>query len=474
MKKLLTLIIVLFYFFYSTNAQSVNNVKPVKIGDTIPEAIWKMPLQVINHPQGKKIITLNEYRNKKLIILDFWATWCSPCVASLDNGVLIYNKHRNEMMLLPVASFDIPTNPMAENLMKEKGWRVPSVFDQDQFLYKHVFPPPTGSGIPHMVWIKDGRVLAVPGTEYATEENIIKAIRGEKLNMVMDTTNYLPLDYTRPLFVKNNGETSLYFKNPPYAVISRYVPGHGTGRKTEFLRVGDTSILVSVNRKLQDLLFDAYHEWIFPKLDSKTGIIWQISDSLRKRLFNGPRYDVNHLLANEMAWKDWLTKNTYGYNLRYPKPIPEKKAYNFMQQDLSKLFGPYFNLTFKIASAAKHTYAVLRLMDTKEKSIALLKHRTNRTGIEQVKDNVKYYNEHYQQVFLTLLSNSLHGLTIPAIIDSTGISPDLRIDFMLPKKLPDNVVSLNRELKRYGLILTIKTEFVPVLVVREAKSSTKN
>src|SRR5690606_15035157 len=64
-------------------------VRPLQIGDTIPEELWNMPLQVVNHPEGKDTITLNDYRDKKLIILDFWATWCAPCIRSMKELAVI-------------------------------------------------------------------------------------------------------------------------------------------------------------------------------------------------------------------------------------------------------------------------------------------------------------------------------------------------------------------------------------------------
>src|SRR5690606_22173725 len=51
-------------------AEGQIEIKPHKIGDTIPEELWNLPMQVVNHPTGKDTITLNDYRDKKLIILD--------------------------------------------------------------------------------------------------------------------------------------------------------------------------------------------------------------------------------------------------------------------------------------------------------------------------------------------------------------------------------------------------------------------
>ncbi|WP_341831237.1 hypothetical protein AACH28_18860 [Sphingobacterium thalpophilum] len=51
-----------------SGADGLNSIKPLQIGDTIPEVLWKMPLAVINHPDGKEIISLSDYKDKKLHI----------------------------------------------------------------------------------------------------------------------------------------------------------------------------------------------------------------------------------------------------------------------------------------------------------------------------------------------------------------------------------------------------------------------
>ena len=456
--------------FFRVDAQSqTSNIKPLKIGDTIPEAVWNIPLQVVNHPEGKKTITLNDYRGK-LIILDFWATWCSPCIASLDKLAPVYHENLEDLMLIPIASHDVSRKKI-ETLMKKQKWGVLSVFDEKQFLFKKVFRP-ANLGIPHLVWIKDSKIIAIPNTAYVTKDNILKAIKGVSLNMVMDTTIIPVLDFSKALFVQGNGKTDLYYRKPPYSVISRYLPGHGTGSPTVFLRSSDTTILAAINRHIEDLFFDAYKPSIFPGLNKSNGIAWLVSDSLKSRFFNGPKYDKTHQLENELKRNQWLKQNTYGYNLRFPEDIDLKEAHYFMQQDLSRFFRAYLNLQLKVEySPLPYKYAILRLIGSKQQSIDALKHENRRTKVYQDKNTDYYVNQHYKQRFLSVVSNAIPDLTIKSVIDSTGIPSNLRVDFKFSKRITEDPVLLDKELKNYGIELVIKKNNVPILFVREEKES---
>lgn len=470
MKKIiLTIVLAMLCLFFEADAQSqMSDIKPLKIGDTIPEAVWNMPLRVVNHSEGKKTITLNDYRGK-LIILDFWATWCSPCIASLDKLAPIFKDYSDDMMLLPVASHNAPSIDYASKVMKEKNWGIPSVVDNDQHLYTKVFPPAVGRGIPHMVWIKDNKVIAIPKTGYATKENILKAISGNKLDIEMDTTNYFTLKYDRPLFVIGNGLTMLYYRNPPYSKIARYVPGYGSGTRTEVIIKKDTTIISTVNRRLQDILYDAWEHLIFQGLTAEKGIKWEISDSLRARLFNRPRYDKNHLLENDIVLENWIQQNSYGYQLIYPEKLRKEEAYYFMQQDLSNFFFTYMNLSFKIGKTTKHRYGIIKLLKNKEQTLSLLTTDGTPRKPNEKNGRISYYYQHYQQGLIAKVENVFPGLSIPTLIDSTGINPNLRIDYELPKELPKDAELINKELARYGLYVEVQEECVPVLVVTENK-----
>jgi uncharacterized protein (TIGR03435 family) len=93
MKKLL--IILLLLTTICTKGQNYQ----LKAGDRFPDLTFQ-PL--INAPV--KELYLNKYPSKKLFIINFWGTWCSPCIPEMDSLSKLQNKYAGQIQVVGISN----------------------------------------------------------------------------------------------------------------------------------------------------------------------------------------------------------------------------------------------------------------------------------------------------------------------------------------------------------------------------------
>ena len=114
--------------------------------------------------------------NDKLVLIDFWASWCAPCKKELPHLSIFQEKYGDDLVVLAI-NIDKPRHQsQAQAYIKSNGYVFTNLFDPEQVtlkLFNVVNPPRTILIAPGMniVYTHDGYKR---GDEIEIEENIIK------------------------------------------------------------------------------------------------------------------------------------------------------------------------------------------------------------------------------------------------------------------------------------------------------------
>ncbi|WP_166792088.1 TlpA family protein disulfide reductase [Pedobacter alluvionis] len=152
---------------FSSKAQSsVDSIPSLMVGDQLPEDFWKTKHQIYN---GEDLTNkdLSGYKGK-LLILDFWATWCGSCVSSLPKLSKLQQNFTGKMKVILVNCYNTRDNEkkISDFYLKRKDLllapQLPTVINDRSLL--QMFPHRI---IPHYVWIDaNGTVAAITNSQY--------------------------------------------------------------------------------------------------------------------------------------------------------------------------------------------------------------------------------------------------------------------------------------------------------------------
>jgi len=117
---------------------------PIKVGDLAPDFS-------LEDPQGK-LHNLSDYRGK-VVLLDFWATWCGPCRAAMPGMQKLHEKFGEKgLVVLGMNSWE-NDDPVA--FMKDQGFTYQLLLKADEAAAKYMV-----TGIPTFYLIgPDGRIV---------------------------------------------------------------------------------------------------------------------------------------------------------------------------------------------------------------------------------------------------------------------------------------------------------------------------
>lgn len=138
--------------------------------------------KLINIDSQHLLDLIDSHKGKKAVFVNFWATWCAPCIKEFPSILNIQETYQNSVEVILV-SFDFPQNrDRAVKFLKKKNVSFKTYFkneEDEQFLNK--MPDEWSGALPFtMIISKDGSQMVLledEQTYHTFETHVLEAIK---------------------------------------------------------------------------------------------------------------------------------------------------------------------------------------------------------------------------------------------------------------------------------------------------------
>jgi thiol-disulfide isomerase/thioredoxin len=424
----------------------------ILIGEKVPDISFT---HLVNHTT--KTAKLSDFAGK-LVILDFWNTGCSPCIAAFPKLDSLQKQFGDKIQIIAVSpEKESVTTDFVERMKNIRHISLSFPFEaankQLESVFKHVY-------VPHEVWIaSDGIVKAT--TDEITAENINKVLNGKASELFMKTDReFRKIDWNGPLEIKKFGEI-LYINDHTQqdtsfsymSVFTKYIDNIP----------GMTALPGLVPRAgvLNGGLFMLYSLAYGLQKDGNT-----IANSRIR--FEGIDRNLYEFIGERTQVDAWMKQNTYCYEINIPafynlypngitktmKSLLVKEMGEIMQKDLNRFFG--YQAAFE---KRKEKCLVFSVSDSSKLF----------TKGEKAMETVApgFLGESFTNRPLNRVFNSLEHYLRPLIVVNET-SHNGNVDIELNTKLTD-WRSVAKILETYGLSLKEEERWVEMLIVSNKK-----
>lgn len=414
-------------------------VKPLTIGDTVPDITLT---NVYNYPSST--IRLSDLKGK-LVILDFWASWCGACIKALPSLDSIQSRFKEQVQVLVVGYQPGKTiRSFLQNNAQAKGTKLPFIASDSTL--KKLFPHHT---MPHEVWIdKNGLVKAITSAEYVTPGNVQGMIAGtiSKLPEKKDVLNYTA---GKPLLENANGgkDDLLLYRS----IVTKYIEGLFSGHMNTINPDSTVKRISFINLPILSLYYSAGMK----ELPYSNRLILEVPDV-------AAYIDTT---TTQISWNEWAKEHAYCYEVSMPLNTAETIIDNIMLQDLNKIFGIYG----RIENRRITCFALVRT--SKNDNSFRSKGGPPVNQLSGTGKTKKLLNQPLSKLIDELNSQIPAQPLKPVVIDETGYTG--MVDLNLPVDEVDNILRLSVALQKYGLDIIPVERVLPVFVITEKNAFTQ-
>jgi thiol-disulfide isomerase/thioredoxin len=436
-KKVLLILLFLYFGIISLNAQEIS------IGEKCPDVELK---NIINYNQSS--IKISQFRGK-LVIIDFWATWCGGCISMLPKTDSLQKVFFDKVVFIPVTYQDSATVKFFLKKMQNVKHFMPWTVTGDTILkkmFKHTF-------IPHYVWInQQGIVFAITGSQEVTYSNVFKALEGKAILVEEKKDKNKLVDPSKALFVEGKSviinkqvsidtvsEEGILYRS----ILTKYQEGLPSFSSQDSIR------FTASNRSILSLYMAALGRFTVD-FSNANRVILELDDTMKimypERLYK----DINY-------YKSWMKENTYCYEIKTALATVSEKRYDLMLDDLNKYFGATMGI-FGTIERRNVKCLVLNRITSEDK----LTSRGGNSVQEENKFFFKLKNKPLKSLMIKLVYYYMQTSSMP-LLDETNFKEN--VDLEINADLT-NLSAVNKELEKYGLKFIESNRIIDMIIIK--------
>lgn len=399
------------------NTITAQKIRPLSIGDRVPDISLS---QVLNAPFSSSKLS---YPKNKIVILDFFATWCGSCINALPHLDSL-KKQMGDSVEIWVVMQQPATTARAFLKTNKKTGSVRLPFITGDSTLNALFPHRL---LPHEVWIKEGMVKAITLPGLVTATNIRAMLNGLPVVNLPLKCDVLDFNRDAPLLENGNGAdlSGLLYKS----TFSRELKGVGS-MQGEHLE-NDAIRRYYINRPLLNLYQVA---WGF----ASNQLLLETTDTLAFKDIHG-----EPLL--------------FAYEITAPTLTPEKLVKAWMAEDLNRQAKVY-------GSIEKRQVACYIISKTTDKLVCETKGSKKNVKKDDSGNNLVFTNVPLKRI-IEEYTYSFNPITsLPIVLDESGLQSN--VDLIIPIAVLKDITRLKDTLIPYGLTLTKEVRELDMFVLR--------
>lgn len=297
---------------HAQRIREVDRSQELQMGQELPH----LPMQeVLNYDKDR--LDIGQYRDK-VVILDFFDTYCSNCIAAMPKMQKLQNEFGDQLQVILVTWQDRETIERfyAKNaFLKEHQVRLPTICSATQL--RALFPH---TGVPHTAWLFHNRVQAVTHSDFVKAENIKLLYNEGQIRLPQKSDFNDGLRKENVSSKSDMGSVRLYGYQDG-VVTSGFKMEYDSARmmyKSSLYNIDILGAYTSVWGRIRKPKFIMKKERVF----------WKVKDSTRYNYYK-----------SDIGINEWIVNNGISYERYDSKERSLSEQAELVLQDLNSLLG---------------------------------------------------------------------------------------------------------------------------------------